>query len=91
MIGEPFEALGPLTPAELLEHFLRIHDKLGLAAILVIHDITQASLPADRSGTRATGNERPALEEFHIGLSFSLCHGLGTVVLPSSRIEARRT
>jgi osmoprotectant transport system ATP-binding protein len=47
LLDEPFGALDPITRDELREDFLRIRRQLGLTAVMVTHDMTEALLSAD--------------------------------------------
>lgn len=48
LLDEPFGALDPITRDSLQEEFKRIQTQLGLTAVMVTHDITEALLMADR-------------------------------------------
>lgn len=47
LLDEPFGALDPVTRDELRNEFLQIRRQLGLTAVMVTHDITEALLSAD--------------------------------------------
>jgi osmoprotectant transport system ATP-binding protein len=47
LLDEPFGALDPLTRDELREEFLGLRRRLGLTAVMVTHDMTEALLSAD--------------------------------------------
>lgn len=47
LLDEPFGALDPLTRDELRREFLEIRRRLGLTAVMVTHDMTEALLSAD--------------------------------------------
>jgi osmoprotectant transport system ATP-binding protein len=47
LLDEPFGALDPITRDELRGEFLQIRRRLGLTAVLVTHDMTEALLSAD--------------------------------------------
>jgi osmoprotectant transport system ATP-binding protein len=47
LLDEPFGALDPLTRDELRNEFLQIRRRLGLTAVMVTHDMTEALLSAD--------------------------------------------
>ena len=47
LLDEPFGALDPLTRDELRGEFLEIRRRLGLTAVMVTHDMTEALLSAD--------------------------------------------
>ena len=47
LLDEPFGALDPITRAGLREEFLQIRRQLGLTAVMVTHDMTEALLSAD--------------------------------------------
>lgn len=47
LLDEPFGALDPVTRDELREEFLAIRKRLGLTAVMVTHDMTEALLSAD--------------------------------------------
>ncbi len=48
LLDEPFGALDPITRDELREEFLTIRKRLGLTAVMVTHDMTEALLSADQ-------------------------------------------
>jgi osmoprotectant transport system ATP-binding protein len=48
LLDEPFGALDPLTRDELRNEFLQVRRQLGLTAVMVTHDMTEALLSADR-------------------------------------------
>src|SRR5262249_26053607 len=48
LLDEPFGALDAVTRDELRNEFLAIHRRLGLTALMVTHDMTEALLSADR-------------------------------------------
>lgn len=48
LLDEPFGALDPITRDELRDEFCRIQRELGLTAVLVTHDMTEALLVGDR-------------------------------------------
>jgi osmoprotectant transport system ATP-binding protein len=47
LLDEPFGALDPVTRDELRGEFLHIRQELGLTAVMVTHDMTEALLSAD--------------------------------------------
>jgi osmoprotectant transport system ATP-binding protein len=47
LLDEPFGALDPMTRDELRDEFLQIRRRLGLTAVMVTHDMTEALLSAD--------------------------------------------
>src|SRR5262249_31597161 len=47
LLDEPFGALDPVTRDELRNEFLQIRRQLGLTAVMVTHDMTEALLSAD--------------------------------------------
>ncbi|HZV05466.1 MAG TPA: ATP-binding cassette domain-containing protein [Gemmataceae bacterium] len=47
LLDEPFGALDPVTRDELRSEFLQLRRQLGLTAVMVTHDITEALLSAD--------------------------------------------
>ena len=47
LLDEPFGALDPLTRDKLREEFLQVCRRLGLTAVMVTHDMTEALLAAD--------------------------------------------
>jgi osmoprotectant transport system ATP-binding protein len=47
LLDEPFGALDPITRDELRGEFLEIRRRLGLTAVMVTHDMTEALLSAD--------------------------------------------
>ncbi len=48
LMDEPFGALDPLTRDQLQGEFLQLQRKLGLTAVMVTHDMTEALLLSDR-------------------------------------------
>lgn len=48
LLDEPFGALDPVTRDELREEFQTLRRRLGLTAVMVTHDMTEALLTADR-------------------------------------------
>jgi osmoprotectant transport system ATP-binding protein len=55
LLDEPFGALDPLTRDELRGEFLKLRKDLGLTAVLVTHDMTEALLSADRIAVMNAG------------------------------------
>jgi osmoprotectant transport system ATP-binding protein len=47
LLDEPFGALDPITRDVLRAEFLQIRRRLGLTAVMVTHDMTEALLSAD--------------------------------------------
>src|SRR5204862_1901990 len=47
LLDEPFGALDPITRDGLREEFVHIQRRLGLTAVMVTHDVTEALLSAD--------------------------------------------
>src|SRR5262249_2396360 len=47
LLDEPFGALDPVTRDELRSEFLELRRRLGLTAVMVTHDMTEALLSAD--------------------------------------------
>ncbi len=47
LLDEPFGALDPVTRDELRGEFLQLRRRLGLTAVMVTHDMTEALLSAD--------------------------------------------
>src|SRR5207302_10057573 len=47
LLDEPFGALDPVTRDELRNEFREIRRRLGLTAVMVTHDMTEALLSAD--------------------------------------------
>jgi osmoprotectant transport system ATP-binding protein len=47
LLDEPFGALDPVTRDDLREEFISIRKRLGLTAVMVTHDMTEALLSAD--------------------------------------------
>jgi osmoprotectant transport system ATP-binding protein len=47
LLDEPFGALDPVTRDELRVEFQNIRKQLGLTAVMVTHDMTEALLTAD--------------------------------------------
>ena len=56
LLDEPFGALDPVTRDELRDEFLQLRQRLGLTAVMVTHDMTEALLSADLH----RGHERAA-------------------------------
>lgn len=48
LLVEPFAVLDPLTRDDVRSQFLGLHKRLGLTAVMVTHDMTEALLSADR-------------------------------------------
>ncbi len=55
LMDEPFAALDPLTRDELAADYKDIHTRLGLATVMVTHDMTEAFLLADRVAVMRAG------------------------------------
>ena len=55
LLDEPFGALDPVTRDELREEFLLLRARLGLTAVMVTHDMTEALLSADRIAVMSAG------------------------------------
>jgi osmoprotectant transport system ATP-binding protein len=55
LFDEPFGALDPVTRDELRGEFLRLRRALGLTAVMVTHDMTEALLLADRIAVMNAG------------------------------------
>ncbi len=55
LLDEPFGALDPLTRDELRNEFLQIRRQLGLTAVMVTHDMTEALLSADQIAVMNAG------------------------------------
>jgi osmoprotectant transport system ATP-binding protein len=55
LLDEPFGALDPITRDELQAEFQRLHRRLGLTAVMVTHDMTEALLLADRIAVMSDG------------------------------------
>jgi osmoprotectant transport system ATP-binding protein len=55
LLDEPFGALDPLTRDELRGEFLQLRRRLGLTAVMVTHDMTEALLSADRIAVMNAG------------------------------------
>lgn len=47
LLDEPFGALDPVTRDQLRDEFLQVRKRLGLTAVMVTHDMTEALLSAD--------------------------------------------
>ncbi len=58
LLDEPFGALDPVTRDELRDDFLRIRRELGLTAVMVTHDMTEALLSADLLAVMNVGELR---------------------------------
>jgi osmoprotectant transport system ATP-binding protein len=48
LLDEPFGALDPLTRDALGRDYRQLHDELGLATVMITHDVVEALLLADR-------------------------------------------
>jgi osmoprotectant transport system ATP-binding protein len=55
LLDEPFGALDPVTRDELRGEFLQLRRRLGLTAVMVTHDMTEALLSADRIAVMNAG------------------------------------
>jgi osmoprotectant transport system ATP-binding protein len=55
LLDEPFGALDPVIRDELREEFTQVRRQLGLTAVLVTHDMTEALLAADRIAVMNAG------------------------------------
>jgi osmoprotectant transport system ATP-binding protein len=55
LLDEPFGALDPVTRDQLRSDFLAIRRQLGLTAVMVTHDMTEALLSADQIGVMSEG------------------------------------
>ncbi|MDY7109382.1 MAG: ATP-binding cassette domain-containing protein [Planctomycetota bacterium] len=55
LMDEPFGALDPITRDELQNDFKRLHAEMGLTAVMVTHDMTEALLMADRIAVMEDG------------------------------------
>jgi osmoprotectant transport system ATP-binding protein len=55
LLDEPFGALDPVTREELRGEFLAILHRLGITAVMVTHDMTEALLSADRIAVMNAG------------------------------------
>jgi osmoprotectant transport system ATP-binding protein len=55
LLDEPFGALDAVTRDELRNEFLHIRRRLGLTAVMVTHDMTEALLSADRIAVMNAG------------------------------------
>jgi osmoprotectant transport system ATP-binding protein len=55
LLDEPFGALDPVTRDELRGEFQQIRRRLGLTAVMVTHDMTEALLSADQIAVMNTG------------------------------------
>jgi osmoprotectant transport system ATP-binding protein len=55
LLDEPFGALDAVTRDELRNEFLQIRRQLGLTAVMVTHDMTEALLSADRIAVMNAG------------------------------------
>lgn len=55
LLDEPFGALDPVTRDELRGEFLALRKRLGLTAVMVTHDMTEALLSADRLAVMNAG------------------------------------
>lgn len=55
LMDEPFGALDPLTRDALGDEYQTLHRKLGLATIMITHDMTEAILLADRIAVMQSG------------------------------------
>ncbi len=71
LLDEPFGALDPLTRDELRNEFLQIRRQLGLTAVMVTHDMTEALLSADRIAVMNAG------KLLRVGTPHELLHNPG--------------
>jgi osmoprotectant transport system ATP-binding protein len=55
LMDEPFGALDPITRDDLQRDFKRLHGEMGLTAVMVTHDMTEALLMADRIAVMQDG------------------------------------
>jgi osmoprotectant transport system ATP-binding protein len=55
LLDEPFGALDPVTRDELRGEFLQLRRRLGLTAVMVTHDMTEALLSADQIAVMNAG------------------------------------
>jgi len=55
LLDEPFGAVDPITRDRLQQSFASLRRKLGMTAILVTHDMAEATLLADRIGVLQAG------------------------------------
>lgn len=55
LLDEPFGALDPITRDELRTEFLNLRKRLGLTAVMVTHDMTEALLSADHIAVMNAG------------------------------------
>jgi osmoprotectant transport system ATP-binding protein len=55
LMDEPFGALDPITRDDLQRDFKRLHGEMGLTAVMVTHDMTEALLMADRIAVMRDG------------------------------------
>ena len=55
LLDEPFGALDPLTRQRLQDSFIRIRRELGVTAVFVTHDMTEALLLGDRIAVLSDG------------------------------------
>ena len=55
LLDEPFGALDPLTRDRIQQSFRRIRERLGLTAIFVTHDMSEALLLGDRIAVMDAG------------------------------------
>jgi osmoprotectant transport system ATP-binding protein len=55
LLDEPFGALDPVTRDEVRTEFLALRRKLGLTAVMVTHDMTEALLSADQIAVMNAG------------------------------------
>jgi osmoprotectant transport system ATP-binding protein len=55
LLDEPFGALDPITRDGLRDEFIQIQRRLGLTAVMVTHDVTEALLTADLIGVMSNG------------------------------------
>jgi len=55
LMDEPFGALDPITRDDLGRAYRALHDRFGLATVMVTHDITEAILMADRIAVMREG------------------------------------
>lgn len=55
LMDEPFGALDPITRDELQNDYRKMHREMGLTAVMVTHDMTEALLMADRIAVMYAG------------------------------------
>ena len=88
LLDEPFGALDPLTRGVLGDAYRAIHDRLGLATIMVTHDVQEAVLLADRIVVMENG--RVLADETPRALMTGAATGAVAALMETPRRQAER-